>query len=57
MLKSGYAFLVPQLLTLYLGRAKHQNWTAIQIQPTLRVSSNTQTTLEHSPIQELGKLN
>ena len=42
-----------QLLTLHQHRANNQYRTADQIQPTLRVSSSTQATLEQSPIQVL----
>ena len=46
-----------QLLTLHQHRANNQYRTANQIYPTLRVSSNTQATLEQSPIQVLTELN
>ena len=46
-----------QLLTLHQHRAKNQYMMANPIQPTLRVSSNIQTTLEQSPIQLLTELN
>ena len=39
------------LLTLHQHRANNQYRTANQIQPTLTVSSNTQATIEQSPIQ------
>ena len=45
-----------QLLTLHQHRATNQYRTANQIKPTLRVSSNTQGTLEQSPIQVLTEL-
>ena len=46
-----------QLPTLHQHRANNQYRTANQIQPTLRVSSSTQATLEQSPIQVLTELN
>ena len=46
-----------QLLTLHQHRANNQCRTANQILPTLRVSGNTQTTLEQSPIKVLTELN
>ena len=45
-----------QLLTLHQHRANNQYRTANQIWPTLRVSSDTQTKLELSPIQVLTEL-
>ena len=42
-----------QLLTLHQHRANNQYRAADQILPILRVSSNTQETLEKSPIQVL----
>ena len=46
-----------QLLTLHKHRTNNQYRTANQIWPTLWVSSNTQATLEQSPIQILTELN
>ena len=46
-----------QLPTLHQHRANNQYRTANQIEPTLRVSSSTQATLEQSPIQILTELN
>ena len=46
-----------QLLTLHQHRANNQYRKANQIQPTLRVSSSTQATLEQSPIQVQTELN
>ena len=46
-----------QLLTLHQHRANNQYRTTNQIQPTLRVSSSTQATLEQLPIQVLTELN
>ena len=46
-----------QLLTLHQHRANYQYSMMNQIQPTLRVSSNSQTTLEQSPTQVQPKLN
>ena len=48
---------IAQLLTLHKLRANNQYRTANQIYQTLRFSSNTQITLEQSPIQVLTKLN
>ena len=46
-----------QLPTLHQHRANNQERMANQIQPTLRVSSSTQVTLEQCPIQVLTELN
>ena len=49
---------IAQLLTLHQHRTNNQYRTlANQIWPTLRVNSNTQATLEQSPIKVLTELN
>ena len=59
---SDYRFRAPptytaQLLILHQHRANNQYRKANQFQPTLRVSSSIQATLEQSPIQVLTKFN